>query len=389
MTDRQRLITKFVSGLSDPVSLRYNLHFLYKEKDEPSRHMLMSRLAEFDDPSRKDIHSAINNAKNGSGSILFGTSTLKGDLEKYEKSGFRKTNDISDKKMNIEKALKARSNYCFKDAIKYYKLAKTPENKFFYERAYSYLIIGNYAEALSLATKGMLFVMQFVMAMGCGEFDIAKSLIRIMLDEISKSPVRADEIKDQPVIITNFELAHLIMYCCFATETSKGTQSVFKSLKEKVIGLLELTILSDISELFINRNFSVFLSKLDALKRFIKNSIYTKPSSKALISRIEQNVIANEIEPYGKISFATIGENLGIPVEKVSYNILKVVRSGSNGKVDLVNNVYIGGAVNQEERNLENMLNRSILIRQNFQLNLWKAEYNEITEKLKVKDKNE
>ena len=77
--------------------------------------------------------------------------------------------------------------------------------------------------------------------------------------------------------------------------------------------------------------------------------------------------------PYSEVSIAIIQKETKIPKEEIIAHLRTKIRSG---KIDLQNEIYIRGIQNLQARENTEILNRIVILREKFQENLWKNEYN-------------
>ncbi|OHS94904.1 hypothetical protein TRFO_10854 [Tritrichomonas foetus] len=380
MTERQRLITKYISKLSKATATRYNLHFLSQpNNDESARHMLLDNLEIIrKDTGNAELGNVIDDVSSRkTKSITFGHQSK---TKSQSKSKFSESHADRDpftqgvKKNSEQRAITLFNSLFLEDSLNAFEKAKKDldiRNKYYEQRAEINLVLGRYREAIALASKCRLYDMAFVAAIAAGELDYAQMLVACNLRAIeSQKP-------DKDVVATTFEMIHLLLFICFAKSTSKETEAIARQIFNNTN--YELTFLKEMTELFINRQFYEFIQKLGELKDIFDLSIYTSPSSLHLISAIKANIVANEVEPYASLSFDELNNKLGLSNDEIASILRTLIREGRvNGKIDLINNVYIGGVADLQGRQMDDLINRTVLVRQNFQLNLWKQEYNQI-----------
>lgn len=362
MSQQQQTISKFTTRLSIPTSAYYQLHILLHEKDEPSRDMLTIALERIIEQSgNESLRKALNNAKNGSGDISFG---------KSEKNKQNRTLNASDlyQSLYLEDALKAFSKSIAE--IRQRSGYVNPTAKMYWERTEINLILGNYAEALSLAQKGKISDMAFVAAISNGDFEIAKDYLEANIQNVISGQ------QSRNTIVTKYELIHLIVFVLFATSSTTET----KRLTDKMFAKTDFTV----SELkgwindFCQRDFTKFLKNLPAMKKIFNFSIYTCPVVEQLTNAIIQNTVLLYLYPLARAPINSLCADLSISTPNAVNFIQNSIRNGKlKGKLDLTTNTYNGTIIiNNDNDEMKQNFNQLLLIRKNFDINLWIREYN-------------
>ncbi|OHT10464.1 hypothetical protein TRFO_20197 [Tritrichomonas foetus] len=381
MTERQRLITKYIYKLSPATSVRYQLHFLRTERDESARHMLIDSLLQIQkDTNNSELQSVINDVcKNSGASIKFGKHNQKADKIrkiKDEDGSFPRGTNGKGKQDYSQDAHSHFSALELEDALKFYDRAinhfrKTSSHveKFYQNRAECNLCLENYKEALSLAQKGRLFDMAFVSAISIGEMEEAKKYIPPIFRSI------IDNNHNKESVASTFELIHLILIVCFATYTTSETSKISSQLFSAVN--FDLQNLKELTDSFCNRKFDQFVSQFSILNTLLDISLYASPSKATILQAIKQNVIINRILPLAKTQIDVLKNELKFDLDEITSLIRISIRNGRlNGKLDLVSKSYVGGIIDTEHEEMKDAFARTMSIRQNFELNLWKEEYN-------------
>lgn len=265
------------------------------------------------------------------------------------------------------------------DALRAFQnLGKDQKDEYLHQRAEINLLIGRSAEALSLAEKGLRlyqssaawYDLAFCAAISNKEYDIAAKYIHGMVAMFdSDAPFKNS-------VVSAWDALHLIFIVCFTTMTCEDTRKFVDLIPTKTS--YEIGEFLEIANLFASRNFVEFLSHMEIIKNVLDMSIYTCNIVEDAMKRIVENIMSNIVRPYSKISFEVIARNMPgvMPSEMIPVLLRKLIRRGDvKGKIDLIDNVFIGTSESEQSRELEELFMKTLVIKQSFEQALWREDY--------------
>ncbi|KAH0787828.1 hypothetical protein GPJ56_008177 [Histomonas meleagridis] len=376
MSERQRLITTYTARLSNLATVCYSLHFLRGETDSAAKAMIIENLRNLENErsNRRLCENAVA-AERGESRIIFGKKEKKGGKQSMD-SEIRKDQG---KKTPLLKAIESYHNLYVEDALKYFSKAFALEksksasvgDKYYKARAECNLALRRFKEAVILAEKAKTVDILFACSIADNQFELAASLIPKVINILVT--IRSGQKLE--LFISPYEIVILIIIVTFATRTTSEAQDILAQAFEYTN--YEYPVLVSLGSDFTGRNFKSFVSGLSDLCRILGNSYYTHHNVKEIISAIRSNVISNFVRLYSEVPLKTIQEETGIPLNEALSHIRSKIRLGEiNGKIDFQNNNYIGGVQDLQARENYEFLNRTVILREQFQNNQWKAEYN-------------
>lgn len=364
MTEEQQLINRYIRDLATPTSTAYMLHFLKITKDHASEVMLKDSLRTIQTQTKNEqLRQILNETHINQNSLRnFGRHDSKSEDIVAKAPG-----DSSAKAKALFSQLK------LEDALKLFtkSVHESPEGgKFYRERAELYLLLNNYKKALSLANKGHCDDIFFAAGISEGNFSILSSRMEVFLRIITKNML---DFKN--TVISRYEFEVLLVLFSFTLFSSHGlkmkTDLIFQNSTYNHENLKEM------AELFSNRKFALFLKKLPDIEKVLEYSMYSSHSSIKFIDAIKENVVINEILPFSYVKLDKIQQDFSIPIEEIREFVIKAIRNKKlNGKLDLVNNVFIGAISNLLNNEIDVYYNRTIVDLQELQLTVWKKQYN-------------
>lgn len=368
MSEKQRLITKYVAHLSIPVAAKYHLHFLRGETDTGAIHMLKDTLTQI---AKETGNTAITDCMtriggNPRASINFGNKRIE--------NGTAETEDSHVKVDYAGQALGKFRSLCLESALADFNAAKREQKStshpecFYHQRAEINLVQGRYAEALSLALKGNWKEMIFVAAIANKDFEIASDYLTNMIGSLRAG------IFDKGSIVSSFEIIHLIMFLCFATKSCEETEDFLANVRSATN--YDMGSLYDIAELFTTRKLAQFLARMDDLAKMWGYSIYTCHVVDELKKAIIQNVVVNQVKAYSRVSLSVLDAELRFSAASLKMVLVKAIRDGKlSGRIDFKGNEFIGSDSDLENLKNERILTRAVVIKEKFENTLWKKSY--------------
>ena len=175
--------------------------------------------------------------------------------------------------------------------------------------------------------------------------------------------------------MTRYEFEILLILFCFTRLSSRGLKIKSTTIFEN--SSFSHNNLKEMVDLFVNRNFQQFLTKLPEIIEILNLSIYSSRSCSKFIEAIKENIIINEILPFSFTKLDDIQQKFDIPIEKIKIFIMRAIRSQRlNGKLDLVQNAFIGGISNMLDADIDSFYNRALNDLYDLQFEIWKKRYN-------------
>lgn len=385
MSERQRIINKYVTNLTPAVGVRYQLFFLQHETDEPARHMLKETLSQIaKDIANTDLQNIITEVcKSPHASIRFGKHVSKKskNSEGSEQYALSVGNKATSKIDYAQRGQGQLSSLQLEDALKSFQKAKSEQkgsshiDGFYKQRSEINLVLQNYGEALSLAKKGGIHDTEFVSAIAAGNFDYASKMADVALNTSLRS-------HEKYTIITTYEMVHLVLFVAMATMSTTQIDYFLQRIRKSAN--FDLPFLFDLAQSFINRRFSDVIKNLKELKRILELSIFTFPVAQKLVDEIIANVVVNSVLPYAKIRFDTLVNDTKLSENDIVNILLRKIRAGViNGKLDLVEKSFIGGVSDTEIKNMINMYENVLSIQYKTNQVLWQYDFNIRCKKIK------
>jgi hypothetical protein len=371
MSDRQRLITKYVANLTVPMATKYYFHFLHNESDgmSPSRHMVIEALnrivEETHNPVLQTVIKSIPQAGEPGLPPTSVASWAGGKAPKQTEADRGPPAPLLYSTLYISESLTAYERMKSRGpgflpagwatAIPY---------PFYRQRGEIALVLGNYPEALSLGRKAGDRELFFASAVSLGEFDLASTKCTDLLAEaLTERPKNTS-------LISSFELAHLIIYVGFATMTCDMVGRLADQLFDR--SKFELGELFDITGIFVRREFHDFINALPVLEAHFMDSLFVGPVHESLITAIKMNVLVNLVKPHARIRFEAIQHELTLERKDVVEILRKKIREGKvRGKLDLVENEFLGGDEGMEGREMRELFERAMIVKESFAVSQW------------------
>ncbi|KAH0790819.1 hypothetical protein GPJ56_005240 [Histomonas meleagridis] len=363
MSEKQRLITKYVTKLSQPVATSFYLHFLLNESDSSARHMLISNLNQI---SEETGNPNINKCAEAAGS---GKEIL--DYGIYHKKDKEKKSDKDDIKDDvcITQANALFHKLYLMDAIMVFKRVNPQTIDYNSQRvlAESYLVLRHYDKSFRIAKKFKFKDILFASAISLCQFDFAYSMLKEMLYDLRN-------IQQRNTVVSFYDLIHLAMIICFATSTTRETSIISQRLF--AASEFETTVLNDLVTDFINRDFTKFIGELEIIRSILSYSIYTCYNADKIIQMIRANVVVNYVRPFSTVPFKIIENDLSLTETEIIAVLREKIRTNKlNAKIDLVDNCYCGGSGNTTFLDKQEIYVRAISTHEKFLLKEWKKEY--------------
>lgn len=373
MSERQRLITKYLSRLTKGITTRYSLHLLYGEKDQGASQMLVDSLTQIaKETGNEQIKRAMDSVMaNRTSSPKFWAKVS----TKKEGSSFDPDATRSRPKRNyFEEGVQFMGSLLLDNALKSFEHAikESAEasfaNKFYKQRAEINLIQGRFNEAFDLSVKGKLHEMSFVAAIGAGRFSEADGLVTHIMSLLRSGGF------DKDMVVSVFEVVHLVLFVGLACRTCEEVGVLIDQIRNATNYDLEQVL--GISESFSKRDFARFWKDIPKLKSMWHLSIYTSPVSSQLKQAIVQNMVVNAARPFCRVSFGSLASELGMAKEAVMEELICAVRDGRlHGRVDALAGEFLGGNENREDDELVSIFVRTQALEERLTFALWKKEY--------------
>lgn len=361
MSDQQRQITKYIHRLTTPTLVAYNFHLLDLDLDEGSRQMVDQTLTDLARVTRNDrILSAMQDRAK---------KFWKGKVDKCASTSSRREKDYEQRAISL-------MNWLYLEpALALFTKEKrnaTHEQRSDIVLAYKYraeinLVMGNYAEAFSLALKGHFCDLTFVSAIACGDLEEAASLIPAMLN-FADSRVEQTGV----AVVSAFETLHLIILVSIAVKTS---EEVKRLIPEVVIRSgYDLGKIIEIGTLFAERRFSELVALFDDISSMLNFSLYTDHVSDSIMLAIRRNVVVNAARPYSRISFKELEEMTGL--DSIPTLLLAAISDNKiQGQVDMVSECFLGNDDMIEMIEMARIMNETMIIKEVLELTQMRETY--------------
>lgn len=362
MSERQQIINKYISNLSNGVSVAYQLNFLRNENDSAARQMICNSLKQISSKiDNQEVISAMESALRGSSSR-----NLIGGMVKKEKdeenSDYENTSGIE--KDYGQRGMTYLGSLHYQNALHDFDKArksKRSSNKFYSERCHCCFLLSRFDEAYALAKKTQKPLLIFLMSMVSGHFSEAADVSEYLSLIGSQSP-----------LVSTYDLFQLIM---LAKMASKPATDVVETFGRLTASLPSYTFpeIERIVNLFNTHEYGKAVTHVVSLSPSIEQSIYTVPVMNSLIEAITQNSLLSFIRPFGTIRISDVISETGLSREKVNKAIIAGVRSGElTGRIDPVNDVFIRSSSRLAQ--VQASYDQLMIIRQRFETALWNKE---------------
>ena len=370
MSERQRLINKYTTGLHDATLASYLIHFYSSDSDESAHFMILGTLKDLAEKTKNpNLSTIISSLKNGYKCPHFGVqkkqlSETDFKLSKEDKTHIdyvQRANEAF-QKLELESALRNLATY---KEFKLSSLTTTPINIAI--KPICYLYLQCYPEAYHYSLKSSsLFDLSFCSLLALGNFEEAEKYTHRMLNFFKGKPSQ---------FISLYELTHVLIYLQLALNTANDVKRIYEQLNNLLISF-DFPFLDQIVFAFCNRDYKQFLSLLNTVQKHLSFSIYTDHVKNNFIQAIKANIVANFVEPFAKISFKTIMAGTDFSRTEIVQYLIPLIRSGRvNGKLDLVADEFLGEKKVSEFRKTVELLERNITIKQNILLAQFQGNY--------------
>lgn len=363
MSDRQRLITKYIGNIPMHFKVMYQLHFLRNETDQAARHMLYENLEK---AANNCPHSGINKALKSVYDSKSRNPTIK--------FGFRPSKDANslfssdDSKPSVQQfAVKANSeleSLQLENAyIHFKKESKFGGDKYYKQRAEILFVLQHFPKAYELAEKSGLAELIFICALACGKFDAARETIPELTLRVASSTT----------YVSQAELVQLLLMTSLATESYIETIKLYEKLTSlQIIG--EYDYLDAVIPMVEARNYRGIVESAHDFMVLAAQSIYTFNSAEQFTQALIDNVVTNAVAPYAHIPLARLSEIVGLPVDRIVTALVKEIDSGRvDGRLDRVDEVYTAADIDNAPREVVDQYARLAAIRAKVEVGLWRT----------------
>ncbi|KAH0791292.1 hypothetical protein GPJ56_004760 [Histomonas meleagridis] len=350
----------------------YSFHFLDTQHDEAAQVMLRESLSNLSTQcSNEAIKKAISATILTKSRVPFGKRAKTVDQS-------LKSNEPREavKKTKLDELRTSFLSLYVEDALKFYKEYREENrknqdkiDKCYRIRATCHLALGNYTQALSLAQKGNIFDIAFISSIVEQQYDVAEKMIPLAIRTINS----VTKVPDSSVSM--YELIILTTVVVLATSTTGKAENQLANLFTATN--YEFPLLVKLRDAFIDRKFKDFLRLLKQLRPILEVSLYTAHVVKPIINAIKLNAIFNCVQVFAEITFNEIFDQTGVKQSKILGFLLTLIRSGKlNGKIDMVQQKFIGGICDLQYKENVNFLDRVTTVKDNYLLNQFIQEYN-------------
>ena len=360
MSERQRLITKYVSGLIPQILMRYELFFLRQEYDESAKKQLIDSMTEIGkNVGNADLFLSIKEAtQSRNASLLYGQIREKPDQKRPKNASVFDFDDHSSSKESGKgEASRYYSHLQLGMALKALEKSKGTMGNF--EIAICNFCMDRFSIAAAYAKKSQNHRLALVMSVANGNFEDARKEINYILPTLSDTP-------DNNHVVTTYELLHLITFIFLATETSTTVAELPNKLS--IVSNYEIDKLNSLLTDFGNRNFTAFNKQFSTITNLLSLSIYTEPCLDSLVNQIKANMVYNITFPLARAKIKAISMESDVNEQHVVSILQRYIASGQlPGKLDLIAGEYIGGINDSDFFQTKQSFERVLYIRQAFE----------------------
>ena len=380
MSDRQRLINKYISDLPTHIKTLYRLHFLRFETEPNALHMIESGLADTNsqcpvagikdaiDEIIKDRKKKVKiggyihlnkKEQNKESSIYFGSS----DLYQHKAVSFMR-------QMLYENALEEFSKCA----------EKNPSTPFYKERCECYFVLGQNPLAYDMAIKSNDPEKVFLMSVLVGDLERANQLIPVIRSHVKNG---------SHYLATLFELSHILIYISLAFHPIEDTISLYESLTQ-FQNHQDFPVFIELFDAMSNRVYSRAISLLPTIYQMLNESIYTSPNADLICQAINDNIVAIAIKPYARVRLDFLISSTGLSKDELVQSIRRSIRNGKiDGRLNLIDGLFDQKDITEHKQQRE-ITDKMQIIMEKFELAMWQKNQPILTnqyESSKIKNK--
>ena len=371
MSDRQRLITKYLNRLSRPVATAYYLFFLESERDEGALHMIYDALQHTAEQTHNSglLKATQNKRKRDWVSYVNGQLEVS-SVDREQVPHMLLSSLLLEQALERFTKLKRREKRNYRKSATEKWPAGVPQSILAYrQRAEINLVMGNYPEALELARKGNLKDIMFVAAICSKNLEVALELLPSMFRLVE---IRPDQVSVS--VVSAYETLHLIIFVSLAVHTCREVKQMLKQVNDA--SNYELNELVELASTFAERRFADFTRMLPTLEHLLNLSMYTSTVSDWLVHRTKLNIVRNVAVIYSRVTIGELSEMTVLPSEEVTELLYEnILEQRLIGKLDLVDGCFIGTEDATQIAQMQSMMNEAIALDEALHRASWRREY--------------
>ena len=371
MSDRQRLITKYLNRLSRPVATAYYLFFLESETDAGALHMINDALMHtVEQTHNQGLTAAVHNKKKINWVSYVNEQLEMLSVDREQVPHMLLSSLLLEQALERFTKLKRREKRNYRRSATEKWPSGVPQSILAYrQRAEINLVMENYQEAFELARKGNLKDILFVAAICSKNLEVALDLVPSMLRLVE---IRPDQVS--VTVVSAYETLHLIMVVSMAVQTCTEVQEMLK--KVNGVSTYEINELVELASAFGERRFADFSRMLPTLEHLMNLSMYTSNISDWLVHRTKLNILRSVAAIYSRVTIGELSEMTALPGDEVTELLYEnILEQRLTGKLDLVQGCFIGTEDSTQITQMQSMMNEAIALDEALRRASWRQEY--------------
>ena len=360
MSERQRLINRYISDLPIHMKTLYRLNFLRYESEPNALHMLEQGLndAETQCPNagiKKAMDAILKDRK--AVVQIGGYHHVKVDKDKESKL-------FSTMENSQQKAMSYMHQMLYANALEEYEkcLKKNQQEKFFKERCECYLVLGQYSMAYDMAIQSKDPERIFLTSILVGDLERSKSCIPILKSYIKEG---------NHSLVTIYELIHIILYVSLAFHPIEETISLYHSIIQSH-SQQEYPIFLEIFDYISNRQYSRAIAMLPTIQQMLNESIFTNNNSELITQSISDNIVSILVKPYSRVRLDFLIASTDLSLNDLVASMRRSIRSGKIvGHLNLTEGLFDQKEIT-EHKQQRDITDQIQIVIEKFELAMWK-----------------
>jgi hypothetical protein len=127
---------------------------------------------------------------------------------------------------------------------------------------------------------------------------------------------------------------------------------------------------------FVHRDFAGFTVVLPLIEAGFRDSVVASGVSGLLLEAIRMNLVVNMVRPCAGIRFRVIESELELARSQIVGILRASIREGKlEGKLDLVEDQFVATDEGVELREMLDLFNRTMIVKESFTLSEWGAQF--------------
>jgi hypothetical protein len=244
------------------------------------------------------------------------------------------------------------------------------ERRHYFERIQINIVLGKWAEALSLSSKRVHVEAIFLSAVACGRFKKASFCLSLVCREIAW---RKNGKAGGEYLATSWDLAHMHLYVTLAVSSPNAAGQRLEQLQKAYE--YDLGEVARFTSLFVQRRYPEFWRAIGESRNRFQVSYYVKPCAAKIERAIRLNVIRIAAKPYSNVTFQKLADIVGTDKRTIFKGLIALVRLGRlTGTVDCVEERWHGSKEKVPEKRLVKLCRRASKLRERFEVVKFRSE---------------